>query len=329
MSANDYPYGGIPNGRVEGNFAGPRRWKWSVNVILIGTSQSGKSTLINKFRSLAIGPNSLPPPAAVGKGTLACTREPFLYEFDIPMTDFVLVEGPKCTPVESPDDERSIFDLGLWKRKDLQVQERDPYAHIARLRLLDTPGLDEDKPEMNAKNIEKVLQRLSALSESADLEKRYISAVMFVIMSGNSFNDSLQKWYHHYQRCMPNLFGSIAVINTNFKLKDWKSEYAKSALSKITLGGVKLSSRDAKMKLRRETWAEIFHSDPTHFYIDSNPKSGTPFQDFVAANTIYDIMLYLRSQGKLPIENIRLVKLPQMTAIDVHVAGYLYEVQRH
>ncbi|KAF4341797.1 hypothetical protein FBEOM_4254 [Fusarium beomiforme] len=327
MSANDHGHSGIPNGQAEANYASPRRWKWSVNVILIGTSQSGKSTLINRFRSLAIGPHPLPDPAKVGKGTTSCTREPFLYEFDIPMSDFVLVEGPKCTPVEAPDDERSIFGLGLWKRKDLQVWRRNPHADIARLRLLDTPGLDDSNPGMNAKNIEEVLKKLSALSESADLEMRHISAVMFVIKSGASFNDSLQKWYHHYQRCMPNLFGSIAVINTNYKFKDWKSEYAKSALETITFGGVKLSSRERKMKLRREAWADIFHSDPTHFFIDSKPTSETAFHEFVSVNTVYDIMLYLRSQGKLPIENIRLVKLPQMMDIDTHVAGLLYDVQ--
>jgi hypothetical protein len=57
---------------------------------------------------------------------------------------------------------------------------------------------------------------------------------------------------------MPNLFGSITVINTNFKLKDWKSEYCKMALNAIGFGVAKLSSRDRKTKLRREVWAEIF-----------------------------------------------------------------------
>lgn len=327
MSADDYSDQEMPDGQAEAITTVPHRWKWSVNVVLIGTSQSGKSTLINRFRSLAVGPHPLPSPADIGKGTFSCTREPFLYEFDIPMTDFILVEGPRGNVVESADDERSIFDLGLWKRKDMQVKRRNSHADIARLRLLDTPGLDDDRPEMNAKNIEKVLQRLSAYSESTELEMRHISAVMFVIKSGNSFNDSLQKWYHYYQRCMPNLFGSIAVINTNFKLKDWKSEYGKMALNAIGFGGAKLSSRDRKMKLRREAWADIFHSDPTHFFIDSKPLTGSPFQDFVSANTVYDIMLYLRSQGKLPIENVRLVKLPQMVAIDTHVSSYLYEVQ--
>ncbi|KAH7126464.1 hypothetical protein B0J13DRAFT_646515 [Dactylonectria estremocensis] len=331
--ADDYPHQGLPDKHAEGPVgvdfgnANTRRWKWSVNVILIGTSQSGKSTFINRFRSLAVGPYPLPGPANVGKGTFACTTDPFLYEFDIPMTDYVLTEGPKATLVESPDDERSIFDLGLWKRKDLRVEKRDPHADIARLRLLDTPGLDDDRPEMNAKNIEKVLQRLSVCAESTELDQRHISAVVFVIKSGNSFNASIQKWYHHYQRCMPNLFGSIAVVNTSFRLKDWKSEYATTALNALTFGGTKLTSRDMKMKRRREAWAEIFHSDPTHFFIDNKPASGSPFQEFVSVNTVYDILLYLRSQGKLPIENVCLVKLPQMAAIDAQVARYLYEIQ--
>lgn len=98
---------------VDAKYTHTRRWKWSANVILIGTSQSGKSTLINRFRSLAVGLYPLPDPAGVGKGTFSCTRDPFLYEFDIPITDYVLVEGPRDTLVESADDEGSIFNLSL------------------------------------------------------------------------------------------------------------------------------------------------------------------------------------------------------------------------
>ncbi|KAK3682367.1 hypothetical protein B0T22DRAFT_484437 [Podospora appendiculata] len=305
----------------------PRRWKWSVTTILIGTSQSGKSTLINRFRSMAIGPHPMPEPANVGQGTFACTKEPFLYEFDIPMTDYVLVEGPRSDLVPGLDDEdgnmeRSIFDLGLWKRNDVQVRARNSYADIVRLRVLDTPGLDDDKPEENATNIRKVLQFLNTLADSPDLDKRSLGAVMFVIKAGAPFNDSLQRWYHHYQRCMPNLFGSIAVVNTNYRLKDWKMEYGKRALSAVTFGGAAklLSSRDRKMKLRREAWADIFHSDPTHFFIDSKPSAKVPFENYSSANTVYDMLLYLRSQGKLPIDNIRLVKFHQMVAVDAQLA---------
>jgi hypothetical protein len=106
--------------------------------------------------------------------------------------DFIPVEGPRGTAVESADDERNIFDLGLSKRKYMQVKRRNSHTDIARLRLLDTQGLDDDRPEMNTKDIEKVLQRLSAYSESTELEMRHIIAIMLVIKSGNSFNDSLQ-----------------------------------------------------------------------------------------------------------------------------------------
>ncbi|KAK3332217.1 hypothetical protein B0T19DRAFT_473160 [Cercophora scortea] len=311
----------------------PRRWKWSVTTILIGTSQSGKSTLINRFRSMAIGPYPMPEPANVGQGTFACTKEPFLYEFDIPMTDYLLVEGPRGDLVRGLDDddpdryERSLFDMGLWKRSDVQVRARNSYADIVRLRVLDTPGLDDDKPEENATNIRKVLQFLNELASSPDLDMRSVGAVMFVIKAGAPFNDSLQRWYHHYQRCMPNLFGSIAVINTNYRLKDWKLEYGKKALNAVTFGGAKLSSRDRKMKLRREAWAEIFHNDPTHFFIDSKPSPKVPFENYASSNTVYDMLLYLRSQGKLPIDNIRLVKFQQMVAVDMQLAQCLGNIR--
>lgn len=304
-----------------------RRWKWSVNVILIGTSQSGKSTLINRFRTVAVGPHPFPEPSKVGDGTFSCTKDPFLYEFDIPMTDFVLVGADKTSMVDVPDDEGGIFDSGFWKRRDLQVRRRERNADIVRLRLLDTPGLDDDKPELNAKNIEKVLQYLNTAANSDDLDLRSVSAVMFVVKDQGPLTDSLQKWYHHYQRCMPNLFGSIAVINTNFKVRDWKVEYGKRALKALTFGGVKLSTRDTKMKLRREAWADVFHSDPTHFFIDSKPGQKNAFEDFTSVNTIYDILLYLRSQGKLPIENIRLVKLTQMAAVDLQMVGLLFRIR--
>ncbi|CAH0025886.1 unnamed protein product [Clonostachys rhizophaga] len=317
--------------KANGDATNTRRWKWSANVVLIGTSQSGKSTLINRFMTLAVGPHPLPDPARIGGGGLSCTTDPFLYELDVPMTEFILVDGLKDSLVDSPDDERHIFDLGLWKRKDLQVRARNSNADIVRLRLLDTPGLDDSEPKKNAKNMEKVLQALNSYAQSTELEKRHISAVIFVVKTGNPFNDSLQKWYHHYQRCMPNLFGSLAVVNTCFRFKDWKTEYKQMAINAITFGaaGSDISSRDKKMKRRREAWAETFKSDPTHFFIDSKPSRDSPFQEYVSVNTIYDILLYLRSQGKMPIENVRLVKLPQMAAIDKKVVEYLAKIQNY
>ena len=44
-------------------------------------------------------------------------------------------------------------------------------------------------------------------------------------------------------------------------------------------------------------------------------------------NTAYDILLYLRSQGKLPIENLHLVKFPEMLSIDIRMSGLLRDVR--
>ncbi|KAI9930764.1 hypothetical protein MW887_011521 [Aspergillus wentii] len=303
-----------------------RRWKWSANVMLIGTSQSGKSLLVNRFRSLAVGPYPLQESPETGVGTTSCTRDPVMYEFDVPMTSYSLVDATKASEVDVPEDEESIFKWGFWKKKDLTLSPRNPDAELVRVRLFDTPGLDDSNPERNCENIQKVLQYLAKSAEDSNLDHRHLSSVIFVIKSGASFTDSLQKWYFYYQRCMPNLFGSIAVINTNFRLKDWKTEYTKTAVNMVSFRGAGPSSRDSKMKNRREAWADIFHCDPPHFFIDSKPNPKNAFEEFTSANTVYDILLYLRSQGKLPIENVHLIKFPDMLSIDTKLVGCLYDV---
>ncbi len=75
----------------------------------------------------------------------------------------------------------------------MQVRRRERNADIVRFRLLDTPGLDDGNPELNAKNIEKVLQYLNAGANSDDLHLRSVSAVMFVVKDQGPLIDSLQK----------------------------------------------------------------------------------------------------------------------------------------
>ena len=226
---------------------------------------------------MAIDQDSLGAPPEVGRGTESCTLYPRMYEFDIPMTSYILVNSLN-QPEDIPEDEGLIFSSGLWKKRDLRVLPEDPHAEIVRLRLFDTPGLDDSNPARNVFNIQLVLQYLSRLADDDDLDRRHLSAVMFVIKSTASFSASLQKWFLYYQRCMANIFGSIAVVNTNFRLSDWKTEYGKQVLNFVGVKGSQLSSRDLRMKERRGAWSKTFRSDPAHFFVDSKPNIKKPFE---------------------------------------------------
>ena len=316
-----------PTASYGGDQSKTRRWKWSANVLLIGTSQSGKSQLIRRFQSLAINQDSFKATPEIGNAsTESCTRYPFMYELDIPMTSYVLVN--KRNELEYvPEDEHQIFSSGFWERKDVQVTPENPSAEIVRVRLFDTPGLDDSNPAMNSINIQLVLQYLNRMADDDDLDRRHLSAVIFVIKSTSAFSHSFQKWLLYYQRCMANIFGSMAVVNTDFRVSDWKKENAKQMLNSIGIKASRLSSRDLKMKERRLAWTALFRTDPTHFFIDSKPSSRKPFEEFSSANTVFDILLYLRSQGKLAIDNLHLVKLNDMLAIDARISGMLRELQ--
>ena len=297
-----------------------------INVLLVGPSQNGKSTFINLLRGLARNPQC--EHATEGEGTKKCTTEPKTYELELPRTAYKLVNVADGLAIELPDNIMEL--LSWWRRKDLKIQPKDYDGQYMKLRLIDTPGLDDNEGrDADGANLLAVLRYLSKLSESADPTKRYISCLILITNANNPFSDAFQQIVRHYKRCMPNLFGTLAVINTNFSVQELKKRSNRLAnLVNGLIPPVDESPEITIMRERRQAFTNIFHIDPLHFFIDSKPNAKRPLEKLLTQNTISNILEHLSLQGAMQITHMRLIKFPSMLAIDTFLTDSLQTAKR-
>ena len=291
------------------------------NVLVLGSTQAGKSSLIKKLQQLSVIEHGEEP--AIGHGGISKTTEVTTYSLKIPFTEWQLVEKGSGTEIRVPRDEESLFKKkGLASRKDMTVEAINPEPEYVHLNLIDTPGLS-DSAGRDAQHICKVLEILDQYSKHPTLN--YISAIFLVIKSTSPFSSNAKEIFKYYERCMPNLFRGAAIINTNFTVVDWKSDYqdAKRENERSVL-----PITNTRMK-KMQTRCDALSNDPEfkeggssqHFFIDSKPE--TPFEEYITREQITDILRFTKYQPSLPIRQMWFCKTSDWLAVDAMLINWL------
>lgn len=294
-----------------------------VNVLLIGPTQTGKSTLINRLTSVAVGAGGEAP---TGDGMQSCTTGCKVYEVKVPMTRYKLVNRNTHEDVEIPEDEQSVFDL-FWRTQEATVEPVSPRGPLLNLRLIDTPGLDDSRGR-DQTNIYSVLQYLTQMSKSEDPSLRSISTILFVCNANKSLTRDFQDIFRYYQRCMPNLFGSLAIVNTHFSIEKWQQKYT-AYLPKKVASRLTHSAKDDVIQERRAKFFEYLGCNPRHFFIDSRPRKRLPFEVLTSLNDLSEIINYLSFKDPMPIKDMRLIKFDPWMAADSVMVGYLSTIKHY
>lgn len=238
-----------------------------------------------------------------------------MWELDVPTTQYRLVNVRSGADINIPEDEEEVFGR-IWRSsspKKCRIDPIDPFSPRLRLRLIDTPGLD-DTEGGDAENIAALSECLTNLSYT---ENPTVSALLFVCDATSAFSDSFQRTYRYYQAAMPNLFGGLGVLNTKFTVATWAE--------KREFFHLKLPTESAKervMNERRSAFSKIFKRNPQHFFIDSVPSPGRLFEELVALNTIADIFNFIGGRGEMKIGQMLFPKTDKMIAVDAR-AKYL------
>ena len=293
-----------------------------ITVLVIGPSQNGKSTFVNRLVNLSV---KSAPLAKEGDGNFKCTSACTVYDLEVPLTDYKLVEidGGRDYEVPSLEEEEKIL-AGAWWRKQtrsrLAIKQRQAHGPLIRLRLIDTPGLDDSEGK-DYENMEHVLGTLNTLAQSPNEEDRGINALALVYNANGSFSYSFQKTMKDYERSMPNLFGGLAVINTNFSVTALAQK--RQHLIREHLLGTSETAKDRVVKERRAEFYRILGRNPAHFFIDNKPNSKYMYDELVSCNTISDVLSFWANSKPMEIGQMRLVKNESMKAADKRLQSYL------
>jgi hypothetical protein len=242
------------------------------------------------------------------------------------MTKYKLVDPRTSRDVEIPLEENLIFDQ-LWNNRDVSVEPVTTNGPRLQLRLIDTPGLD-DSAGMDQENITSVLSFLTDIAQSDDPTHRYISTILFVCNANKAFSADFQEIFKYYRRCMPNLFGSLAIVNTHFSIDKWQQKW-RAYLPKKVANRSTHSAKDDVIQERRESFLEYLGMNPQHFFIDSKPRKRIPFEVLTSLNDLAEIISYLSFKDPMPITHMRLIKRDPWKAADMVLVTYLQTIKNH
>ncbi|PNP78514.1 hypothetical protein FNYG_08144 [Fusarium nygamai] len=168
-----------------------------------------------------------------------------------------------------------------------------------------------------------VLGTLNQLAKSPQAWERKIHAVVLVYNAQSSFSYSFQSIIKDYHRCMPNLFGGLSVINTNFSIAALAAR--RQHLLRDELLGSGESARAKVLRARSEDFNKAIGDGlmPTHFFIDNKPKDRLAYDELLSRNAIFDILSFWATAKPMPISQMRFFKTPAMQTIDKRIQLYL------
>ncbi|KAF5021792.1 hypothetical protein F66182_6167 [Fusarium sp. NRRL 66182] len=291
-----------------------------VKVLLVGPSQNGKTTFINRLIKIAANKVEM---GKEGNKTKSCTAKVTEYYVEVPTSDYMLVDKETSLDFEVPDlamDEEKILSGNRWKKMTsvkYNIRLQDPNAPYLKLHLIDTPGLDDSKGR-DFENMEDVLSTLNRHAQSKEPWMRQLNAIVLVYNANNAFSSSFQDIIKYYHQCMPNLFGTMAVVNTHFDLVNLSQK--RQHLIRDGFLNKTDNARRRILKGRAEDFKKLHGQglDPTHFFIDNRPPERSAYAELLSRNTISDIIMYLHAStdSPMPITQMRIVKSQEMQTID-------------
>ncbi|KAK0741548.1 hypothetical protein B0T18DRAFT_449860 [Schizothecium vesticola] len=273
-----------------------------VNILILGETQNGKSTLI---KQLGVYSKKRDNDIGIGNGNLSCTTEVGIYSLATKLRTYYLADrsGRKIKDTK-------LSDLVDYTDDDAaavaNVPEHD--GKVFHFDLIDTPGLDDS----DGNDMEIMANIIGRVSEVG-----YLNALVYVRSVDKPFGESFNRFYEYLGRCMPMLFNGLIVAHTRYTVD--REDEAQSA------------GRDFK-KDRREAFrrATRCRDDLTHIFMDNDPDPDMPFEVVQSYNACQTLLDLARSQRSIDVaNNIRLLKAPNMINMDTHVILALTRQSTH
>ncbi|KAF9278116.1 hypothetical protein BGZ74_003171, partial [Mortierella antarctica] len=242
------------------------------NVLVLGETQSGKSTLIEHIRRYA-DPEVVFNTGAIGTGFLSHTQKVTIETVTTNLPGYQVVDkknkNAKVNYGEYMKKYKDEYDYedALNVRKGLE-STRGParLQETVKFNLIDTPGLNATGGD-DEKHVQGIFGGL--------IEAKTIHLLIITISSG-PFTQGLQDAIKCYVDMFPDFNGIIAFVHTHFDYKDF--HHARKQASKA-------------IELRTERLHDIMgRTTFPHFKIDCDIYNKKPIRDCITQNTIQKIL---------------------------------------
>ncbi|KAF9277462.1 hypothetical protein BGZ74_003326, partial [Mortierella antarctica] len=239
------------------------------NVLVLGETQSGKSTLIQCMRKYA-NPDIEVNTKALGTGFLSRTMEVKTEIIATNLPEHKVVDGNganiDCRKFLRTPDENDYEDL-LNMRKDLEMKKGNPrLPKPVQFNLIDTPGLNATGGD-DEKHVQQIFDGL--------IKAKTIHLLLITISSG-LFSQGLKDTIKAYVDMFPDFNGIIAFVHTHFDYKNFHPMHTQES-----------RALDLKMESLHKT---LGRTTFPHFKIDCNIRNKRPIRESITQNTIQKIL---------------------------------------
>lgn len=268
----------------------------ALNVLIVGETQQGKSTLIKQLAQYAGISNLV---IAIGDGNESCTKQVGVYEISADLKQYQLVD----------QEEQVISDCSYSEYCDL-TPRKAKVAPISGLKderinftLIDTPGLsDSSNADMDI--MAGIIGRLAGMD--------HINAVIYVRGIDSPFGQFFKDFFSYFQRSLPSLSNGLMIVHSNF-----------------TTFKVEQFLQDEKnlAKLRQEAFKAATGLDLPHFFMDNDPSVRSPFAVKQSLNETYRLLAHIACQKPSPVGTLKLLKTRKMIDLDLHVVNAVNDLK--
>ncbi|EPS35826.1 hypothetical protein H072_10729 [Dactylellina haptotyla CBS 200.50] len=271
-----------------------------INVLVVGETQQGKSTLVRNLLEYAKLPEA---DVKIGNGNRACTANPQDYEMEIPLRSYHLQDHIGNTLKVGKGNYSDLIDYG---EDDATVMQDlpDNQVEIVKFRFLDTPGLNDTE----GRDMELMA---GILGKAAEM--KYLNAIIYVRKIDKHFGNSFHEFLEYFQRSMPSLAGGLIIVH---------SAYTTMKVEKFLREG------KSAAELRRDGFKAATGLDLAHFFMDNNPDVFSPLAVMQSLNETHNLLTHIKVQPQHSVSDFRLLKTPGMQSIDMHITNALLELKR-
>ncbi|KAK6511372.1 hypothetical protein TWF481_000289 [Arthrobotrys musiformis] len=273
-----------------------------INVLIVGETQQGKSSLVRNIHGYADLPD---PNIQIGGGNVSCTRISQYYKVDVKLRSYHL-QDPSGNKIEITKD--NYKKLCTYDNEDAKVVLSSPESGLPlrtiRFNILDTPGLDDS--EGNDMDIMAgILAKVSELS--------HINAIIYVRNATKNFGDSFKSFFGYLQRSMPSLARGLIIVHSSY-----------------TAMGVNSNIRQGKdwAEIRREGFKAATNLELAHFFMDNEPDPNSPLSIVLSLNETAALLSHIKEQPVQPATAFKLLKTPRMEKVDGFIINAVAEVRR-
>ena len=269
----------------------------TLQVLIVGESQQGKSTLIKQLNRYSDQPDI---EIGIGHGNLACTKTVGQYTITAKLTRHQLV-NPDGRPIEGLDY-AELCDLDRTEAKVVPMSQQEP-GQLLNFDFIDTPGLDDSDGE-DIELMAAIIGHLGRLS--------HINAVIYVRNINKPFSKSFQQFFSYIQRSLPSLSAGLIIVHTCFTVQK-VAEF--------------LDDSKNLAELKRDAFKAATNLELMHFFMDNEPSKYSPLAVLESLNSCYKLLSHPSSQRPLPIAGLRLLKTANMANYDSGVITTLMELK--